>query len=194
MNAQRAEKYLNYLKEKINVNAEVLGVEADNDDCILVAVCPNYPEEGLTTGFTYGLSEVQKDEWNEWKPELSITVTSEQMEWLLAAAHIVENHRHTSTFMPGSLFDIGNTIHPESEMQAFLVFNSSTDPDKIFDNIELMSPNDMVKVLALYPLYVGEVEMLHKVGMRKFFGLPEYKLFTLNRPDLSSVYSIGEQK
>lgn len=193
MTVARAEQYLQYLKATIGIEAEIIGVETDNNDAILVAVCPNYPEVGLTTGLTYGLSEAQHDDWRKWnwKPELAITVASTETEWLLAAAHLIDSHRHTSSFAPGSLFDLGNIVHPESEMQAFLVFNLTIDTPKHLDNI-ILGDNDAVKVLGLYPLYVGEVAMLHKVGMRKFFELPEYRLFSINRPDLSAIYKLND--
>ncbi|SFC18755.1 Suppressor of fused protein (SUFU) [Flexibacter flexilis DSM 6793] len=192
MNNARAEKFLEYLNEKLGIRAEVLGIETEDGDVILVAQCLNYPNKGFVTAITYGLSEASHPEWDEagLKPELMLTVPSAQIEWPLAMAHLIEAHRHSNNFAIGSLFDIGGTIHPESEMEGFVVFNSATTKPEDFLNIEL-GENDRVALFGLYPIYVGEIELLHKIGMRKMFSLPEFQLLSITRPDLSKIYPVG---
>jgi len=188
----KAEQFVQYLTQIIGREPDqVVGTEADptQSDMIYGIAFQNYPEAGLLTGFTYGLSVGQHPDWKDIRPELSITVASQDIDWIKALVYLLEWNRPAHAFLPGSLFHYGQAVAPDSAMDSFLVFNLAIGQGEQFRNIQL--DEEKVTLHGVHPLYHDEVAMLQKVGIRKFMGLPEYQLFSVTRPDLSALYKIN---
>jgi hypothetical protein len=191
--SHKAERFLEYLLQTTGREPDlVVAVESDTAGMGMVYGITyfDYPEKELTTGFTYGLSESNHSEWKAAKPELSITTVSSSTDWTQALAYLVEWNRETHAFLPGSLFHYGKPVSPDSAMDAFLVFNPAIGNGDEFRSIQLA--DDTISILGVHPLYYGEVAMLQKVGIRKFMDLPEYRLFSVTRPDLSKLYKLNQ--
>lgn len=169
---------------------DVLALEANptETESVFVFVFRDYPEPSLVTGFTSGLSAASHADWKDTKPELSLTVASDDAAWMQALAYLVDWNRAGHSFLPGSLFHYGRTISAESAMDSFLVFNLAISGDNEFRNIPI--DEDLITFYGVHPLHHDEVAMLQKVGIRKFMGLPEYRLFSTTRPDLSKLYKV----
>ncbi|MES2734438.1 MAG: suppressor of fused domain protein [Bacteroidota bacterium] len=192
----KSELFVQYLIDTLGDYSSIVGIETQDQELgmVLGIIYHNYPEHGLTTGFTYGLSAASHPEWKTNKPELSITVASSEDDWVMAVAQLVEWHRTNHPFTLGSLFHFGKSIATDSLMDSFLVYNlaidNATDSNRNpFQAIPL--EEDTIQIYGVYPLYTNEVELIKKIGIRKFTGLREYELFSVHRDDLSQLYQVG---
>lgn len=190
--SEKATKFVDYITQITGREPNAffaLETEAAHWGMVYGIVYHDYPELGLTTGFTYGLSEAQHPEWKDARPELSITTASPSVEWTQSLAYLVEWNRQTHAFLPGSLFHYGRPISPDSPMDSFLVFNLAIGTGDEFRTIRI--EDQVITVYGVHPLHHDEVAMLQKVGIRKFMELPEYQLFSVTRPDLSKLYTLN---
>ncbi|HEX8530178.1 MAG TPA: suppressor of fused domain protein [Cytophagales bacterium] len=188
---QPAKPYIAALTRRCGEPASVAAVESDNPELgmVLALTFRDYPQPGLLTGFTYGLSAASHPQWRDARPELVITVQSADEAWVHAVAYLVEWQRERHDFAPGSLFRYGKSIAPDSAMNAFLVFEPAAKDAHLFAAIPLEGQSIVLRMA--YPLYEGEVGLIQKVGIRKFMDLPQYDFFSVNRPDLSKLYRVG---
>ncbi len=188
---QAAEQYIAALTRRYGEPASVAGVESDNPDLgmVLAISFRDYPQPGLLTGFTYGLSAASHPQWQDARPELVITVQSADEAWAHAVAYLAEWQRERHDFAPGSLFHYGKLVAPASAMNSFLVFEPAAKDEGMFAPIPLEGRRIVLRMA--YPLYEGEVGLIQKVGIRKFMGLPQYDFFSVDRPDLSKRYRVG---
>ncbi len=192
----KSELFVQYLIDQVGAYSSIVGIETRDPGLgmVLGVIYRDYPEPGLLTGFTYGLSAASHPDWKTHKPELSITIESSEDNWVTALAQLVEWHRTSHPFTPGSLFHYGKAIAPDSLMDSFLVFNlaigQSADgrPDP-FQAIPLQE--DTIQLYGVYPLYHEEVALIKQVGIHKFTGIREYRMFDIQRPDLSKLYQVG---
>ena len=186
-----SEQYIDALSLRYGEPTSVVGVESDNAELgmVLAISYSNYPQPGLLTGFTYGLSAASHSQWRDAKPELVVTVQSSNEDWVHAVAYLVEWQRDRHDFAPGSLFHYGKPVSQNSSMNSFLVFEPVAKDQQIFAPIEF--DNQSIVLRMVYPLYEGEVGLIQKVGIRKFMGLPQYDFFSVDRPDLSKIYRVG---
>lgn len=189
---KRSEQYVQYLIDTVGDYSSITGIETIHPEqgLVLAVQYQDYPEEGLLTGFTYGLSEASHAEWKGAKPELTITVESKEESWVTVLAQLVEWNRNKHPFLPGSLFYLGKPIAADSQMDSFLIFNNAIDSESQFQRVDLGS--EAVTLYGAHPLYHGEIKLIQKVGIRKFMGLREYSLLNVQRPDLSQLYRVGE--
>jgi hypothetical protein len=188
---QSTEEYIAALTRRCGQPASVAGVESDHPNwgMVLAITFQDYPQPGLLTGFTYGLSAASHPGWLDAKPELVITVQSADEAWVHAVAYLAEWQRERHDFAPGSLFQYGKPIAPASAMNSFLVFEPAAKNEQMFAPIGLTDGQIVLRMV--YPLYEGEVGLIQKVGIRKFMGLPQYDFFSVGRPDLSTLYRVG---
>jgi hypothetical protein len=188
---QKAEQYIAALAARYGEPDSVAAVESDNTEMgmVLAISYPGYPQPELLTGFTCGLSAAEHSDWKDAKPELVITVQSTEADWVYAIAYLAEWQREKHPFAPGSLFHYGKPIAADSAMRSFLIFEPVGKENSTF--APLLLPNDRISLMMAYPLYEGEVSLIQKIGIRKFMGLPEYDFFSVNRPDLSTIYRVS---
>lgn len=193
---QKSEMFVQHLTDTLGAYSSIIGIETRNHELGLVlgVVYQNYPESGLTSGFTYGLSAARHSEWKTDKPELCITVESAKDDWISAVARLVEWNRTSHPFLPGSLFHYGQAVASDTQMDSFLVFNEEIGEAKQIvpsSQRAVQLQNETIQIYQIYPLYHNEVELIKKVGIRKFAGLREYAPYQVQRPDLSEIYRIG---
>jgi Suppressor of fused protein (SUFU) len=140
------------------------------------------PEPGTLTMVTYGISEAMHPDWKQGRPELVVSLDSEDMAWGMAAAYMAEAARGDFPFAYSQVLNFNRAISEESPMSAFFLFAPS------FLNGEqakLTLPNKMVFLYGAYPLYPGETELIERIGLEKFWNLPGFDLYDVKRPDLS---------
>jgi hypothetical protein len=193
---QKSELFVQNLIDTLGDYSSIIGIETQEPalGMVLGVTYRDYPKPGLTTGITYGLSAASHPEWKGYRPELCLTVESVEDDWVSAVARLVEWNRSHHSFMPGSLFHYGKVIASDTLMDSFLIFN-----DTIGEEVP-MAPtfaqpiqivDETIRIFQVYPLYHDEVEMIRKVGIRKFTGLREYSPYQVQRPDLSKIYQLG---
>lgn len=188
-----AEQYFEELADRLQRPPDGIAVlEADDEEmpAVYVAHWHNWPETGLVTSFIYGLSELPAEVGKTREHELAITVRGTEGQAGVTLANLVEWQRYSAQFVPGALFHYGKPLAPGTAMDSLLLFQNPYDPPKLWERLPLGVRQ--ITLLMAYPLYKGEVTLLQKVGMRKFLSQPEYKLFNLDRVDLSTVYKVGD--
>lgn len=198
---QASEWFVQHLIDTLGEYSSLVGIETAHPDwgLVLGIVYQHFPEPGLTTGFTYGLSAALHPEWQTTRPELCLTVESLDADWIVALVQLVEWHRANHPFTPGSLFHFGKALSPDSLMDSLLIFDERglgleappppVGPSQLFE--PLPSPSGPLQLYRALPLYHDEVGLIKKVGIRKFTGLPEFQWFSGQRDDLSKIYHVG---
>ena len=99
--------------------SEIAGVAGVS--CI---VYRDIPEKGMLTAFTYGLSLVKHPDWKFGRPELTITVDSDDILWGIAIGHLANRLRGDCPFSYSNTINFGEKISQSSEMDAFWGFCS----------------------------------------------------------------------
>lgn len=144
-------------------------------------VYQDVPEPGYITAFTYGLSLVDHPNWKHGRPELTLTVRSDQREWGTALAYIANELRGQCAFSYGETIRFGGPIAADSQMDAFLVFAPSIleREDYIAINTGESLP---LTIAALYPIYSQEIPVYQAMGLQAFWHHPGFDLYDVQRP------------
>jgi hypothetical protein len=129
----------------------------------------NMLEDGLLIGVTYGLSLTRQDSWQVGRPELSISVRSDDAAWVLAIAHLAEQLRHDCPFSYGDTINFGEPVAAGSSLDGFAVFGPlAFGPDDarvdVGDDLPIM-------IVGLYPTYAVEREFIAERGLEAFWEL-----------------------
>lgn len=141
---------------------------------VLAIVCVNVPEPGYLTGFTYGLSLVDHEEWTSGRRELSITIRSDDFEWAIIPSRVVGAMRGVSAFNGGRAFGYKERFVEYSGMSSLLLarpageWNSGTLDigSEQFD----WSEDDVVDLVGAYPIYSSEREFIKVNGFDEFWN------------------------
>lgn len=140
------------------------------------------PEPGTLTTVTYGISEATHPDWKHGRPELIVSLHTSDEAWGLAAGFIGEAARGESSFCYGQTLNLGEAISEGSHMSAFLLFAPSFLEQ---EQAKIPLPNTIVHLYGAYPLYPGEVALVRRIGLEKFWHLPGFDLYDIHRKDLA---------
>ena len=141
----------------------------------------NFPEEGLITSVTYGLSEGNHPQWKLGRPELIVTLDSKDESWGFASAYFAASFRGEKKFSYGDLFTLDEPISKESDMVGYFIFAPS------FLNQEqatIQLPTKTVHLVGMYPLYKEEIELYYKIGLKDFWHLDGFDMYNIGRKNL----------
>lgn len=136
----------------------------------------------LMTSFTTGLSVGFHPSWKFARPELCITVESQDPRWGWAIGDIAYKLRGKCSFCYGEIINFGTQISKESEMSAFVVF-APTFIDK--EDREIQLPEWKVSFAQMYPIYEGEIGLIDRIGLEEFLQRPGTFFSNVKRKDLS---------
>lgn len=128
------------------------------------------PEPGMSTAVTYGVSLASHEEWRLGKPELSISVASDDEAWGLAVGVLAEQLRASCPFCYGDTINFGERIAAESQMTAFVVFAPATLAREDYSGIDVGDPLP-VNIAGCYPIHDIERQYIHEHGLRAFWDL-----------------------
>jgi hypothetical protein len=177
------EKYLDHLDSQAGVEPEFRKIsDADDYPPLHVITYRDTPEKGSITAFTAGLSAVSHPDWKLARPELAICVDTEDESWGLAVGYTAYRLRGKCPFCYGDTIRFGERISDESEMSAFFVFAPSI-MEKEMMQIEL--PEWKISIAQMYPIYEGEIELIEKEGLEKFFLDKNINFYDVQRRDIS---------
>jgi hypothetical protein len=149
---------------------------------VFVFVYKNWPEPGLITGFTFGLSAVPHPDWKFGRPELMISVESLDESWPLAVGAMAEQLRGRCPFCYGHTINFRAKVSKESDLDAFLVFAP------LFLKKEQMSVKLVdytCNIAGMYPLFSSELDLYHEIGLERFWHLPDWDPLNVHRPPLA---------
>ena len=161
-----AEKYLSHLDSIFEVQPVFTKIsEKDDYPPLHCLTYKNIPEKGCITGITLGLSFIDYPNWKIARPELIISVESEDPSWAYASAYMAYQARGKFDFCIGSTINFREKISDESEMTAFFIFFQSL-LDKSFEKIKL--PEWDIHFIQLYPIYDDERILINEYGFEWF--------------------------
>ncbi|GAA4166592.1 hypothetical protein GCM10022217_40620 [Chryseobacterium ginsenosidimutans] len=176
------EKYIEHLdnifqQEPLFYNNESL---IDGVKGVTSIVYRDIPEKGFITAITYGLSLIEHPEWKLGRPELCISVESENLDWGIVAGFIANQLRGKASFCYGETINFGEQISEDSEMNAFLIFAPSIlDKDDYLD-IDV-GTDYKINIAGLYPIYSDEIEVYNQIGLKEFWFHPNFDNYSVNR-------------
>lgn len=169
----RVERFLAHL-DRLSGGAEPrffpLGSTHPDLPGVTVIVYHDLPEPGMVTGITYGVSLASHPEWRHGKPELCVSVRSNDLRWPLALGHIAEIGRGTYPFCYGDTINFGEEITPGSAMTAFVIFAPAVLDRADYAGIDV---GDLlpVNIAGLYPVHDAERRYIHAHGLKAFWDL-----------------------
>lgn len=182
----RFERYLDYL-DQLNdrVEPRFLPVDSTHDGLkgVTVISYENLPE-GLSTAFTYGLSLAEHPNWIYGRPELCISVQSDDDRWGLAVGLLAERLRGSCPFSYGNTIGFGQPVTPESTMTAFMAFAPSIlEPDD--SQVDVSAPghdgNDIIHLIGMYPIHATEQQFISEHGLEAFWK-SDWDMYDTARP------------
>jgi hypothetical protein len=140
----------------------------------------NMPEDGLLLGVTYGLSLTRQESWRAGRPELSISVRSEDPAWVLAIAYLAEQLRHDCPFSYGNTINFGEPIAAGSALDGFVVFGPlAFEPADARIDVGDDLP---IIVVGMYPTYAIERQFIAENGLEAFWKLDWNPYDVVRRP------------
>ncbi|WP_284978676.1 suppressor of fused domain protein [Arthrobacter sp. fls2-241-R2A-200] len=136
---------------------------------VIAIVYDGLPERGMMTGFTYGISLANHPLWRFGRPELCISVRSDDVRWPLALADIGEGQRG-NPFHYGDTINFGERIAPDSDMTAFVVFAPSVLDREDYTGINI-GETLPINLCGLYPIHEAERRYIQDHGFDAFWEL-----------------------
>jgi Suppressor of fused protein (SUFU) len=141
------------------------------------------PEPGMLTSFTYGLSLASHPNWVYGRPELCISVNSDDLRWATAMALLAERMRGDCPFSYGDIIGFGETISEESPMTDFVVFApAAIDPDGWTVDMGEELP---IHIAGLYPIHASERRFIRDNGLEAFWHLADWDPYDVRREPIT---------
>lgn len=177
------ERYLAHLDRLTDgIEPAFTPVEAEQPGgrAITVIRYDDLPEPGLLTALTYGLSLAEHSDWRMGKPELCISVKSQDPAWGLAVGYLAAQLRGTCPFCYGDTLNFHERISPESEMTAFLVFAPAVLDRADATGIDV-GDTLPINISGMYPIHDSERLWIHEHGLEAFWQL-DWDPYDVKRP------------
>jgi hypothetical protein len=148
---------------------------------VAVFVYKDWPEAGLITGFTFGLSAANHPDWKFGKPELMITVESADEAWPFAVGCMAQALRGKCPFCYGNTINFHAKVSEESDVDAFLIF---APPFLKKDQMAVKLQDYTCNIAGMYPMFSSELPLYHELGLERFWHLPDWDPFNVHRKPL----------
>lgn len=176
------EKYLEHLDKIFQQKPEFYSNESliDGVKGVTSIVYRDIPEKGFITAITYGLSLVEHPKWKLGRPELCISVESENLDWGIVSGFIANQLRGKAPFCYGETINFGEPVSEDSEMDAFLIFAPSTLSKEDFSEIDI-GTDYKINIAGLYPIYSSEIDIYNEIGLEKFWFHPNFDNYSVTR-------------
>ena len=177
-----AELYMQHLYKVFQRDPLLFKIDSKKEDVpgVTAIAYPDVPQKGFTTGLTYGLSIGVHPDWKYGKPELCITVKSENMAWPHAAAFIACQLRGYHPFGYGQTINFRESIGPDSDMDAFFIYTPGILGKADYLGIDI-GTGFKINIAGLYPMYSSELELYNEIGLDRFWHHPDFDLYNVNR-------------
>jgi hypothetical protein len=181
MNLTPIEEYLAALDELTGgvEPKNVLITEDHERPPLWVFIYRDLLEPKSITAFTYGLSDEDHSHWVKGKPELVISVHSQDERWAVAMGFVAKKLRGECAFRYGQVVRFGDRIAPETEMDAFLVFAPSVLDE---DQRHIVLSDRTINIAQMYPIYEDEINLIESAGAGTLFDNEDYDPYSANRP------------
>lgn len=184
--ASDAEIFLERLTELFGQENAIHKVEplVDGGRPVFIFFYENLPEDGTLTAITYGLSESNHPDWKIGRPELIVSLDTEDKSWGMAAGFFASEYQGRKPFCYGDLFTLDAPISDESSMVGYFVFAPSFLTQQ---QATIALPNKTVHLAGMYPIYEEEIELYKKIGLEKFWKSDGFDMYDVKRRNLGLV-------
>lgn len=184
--ADLADRYLAYLMEVFQQEPLIFTNHTFTTGLpsVISFVFKDIPEKGFTSAFTYGLSLFPNENWLKGRPELSISVQSEDINWGIALGKIANFYRDHQSFSYGQAFDGEVQVSKDSEMTSFFIFAPSILDKEYYLGIDIGAIYK-INIACLYPIYKEEIEMIHRIGLKDFMHHEGYDMYDVQRVNIA---------
>ena len=176
------ERYLTYLNNIFQVQPTLSTHESgiDGVEGMTSIIYENIPKKGMITGVTYGLSLIEYDEPKNERPELIISVKSEDVAWIKAITLLASQLRGDCPFTYGDAINFRERISMESNMDAFWIFAPDILEKEQFLGIDI-GTDYSINLAGIYPIYSSEIQLINRIGVEKFWHHPDFDKFNVIR-------------
>ena len=154
----------------------------EDDWPISVIMYPPDSVDDSYVSFTAGLSVGTHESWKFGRPELCISMKSQDQGWGWSIGDIAQKLKGNCPFCYGDIVRFGTQMSEESKMSAFVVFAPSFIP-KAATQIPLQDWT--INLAQMYPIYDGEIDFIESNGLGPFLSRPGSFFENPRRPDLS---------
>ncbi len=180
----RAERYLAHL-DRLTGDAEPTITGFPSSDPALPGVTVmtyrDLPEPGMLTALTYGLSLGRHPDWRHRRPELCLTLRTDDDRWALAMGALAAQLRGSCPFAYGDTIDYGGPVTEGSPLSAFVVFAPAALAREDFLGLEV-GEGDVVDIAGLYPVHASERAQIREHGLEQFWTATEWDPYDVQRP------------
>jgi hypothetical protein len=169
----RVERYLAHL-DRLSGGLEPaftpMNAEAPGAPKVTVIRYDHLPEPGMLTALTYGLSLAEHPEWRLGKPELCVSVRSQDLRWAYAIGHLAAQLSGECPFCYGDTLNFNERISEESSMTAFVVFAPAVLDRSDFTGVDV-GDKLPINIAGMYPIYDSERSWIREHGLEAFWQL-----------------------
>jgi len=176
--------WLEALEERFGQVDEIREMQSDGKPKISIFYFYDLPEKGTLTAITCGLSNSNYPDWKFGKPELIVSLDTEDPSWGLGIGYFASAFFDEKRFSYGDVFKIDDPISDESPMNAFLVFAPSF-LDKEQAKFEL--PDRTIFLAGMYPIYNEEIDLYNHIGLEGFWHSDGFDMYNPRRNKI--IYS-----
>lgn len=176
-----AECFLQHLERVTGRTEDVIRKIESSDKSlpdVFVFVYRNWPDAGLLTGFTLGLSAVVHPDWKLGRPELMISVESRDEAWTFAIGYMAERLRGKCPFCYGNTINFHANVSKESKLDAFLIF---APPFLTKEQMTVQFQDFRCNIAGMYPMFSSEFARYEELGLERFWELPSWDPFNVKR-------------
>lgn len=182
-----AEKFLDAMESLFDKEALIFKGQSAQDGLIepAVLVWKDVPERGFMTCVTYGLSLGNHPKWQHHrKPELIMTLHSDDEAWAIELADMVARGRGEIPFSYGQMIHFNRPIVQNSVLSGMLIFAPYQLEQE--DYLDIPVGNDYTICLSgAYPVAQSEMDLASARGVKALWTHPAFDFENVFRVPVS---------
>ncbi len=183
--ADKATQWMSSLEQTAGSQEQALAYPHPNGEEGEYLYCVRFRQGNYSIWSTFGFADGNSLQENNQPQELCLVINSHQEAWGKALLDLADSQYGKGNMVAGATFSMETFINSaESRMQGFLV----EDQKQVIIPDDLNIPLKLKTNWLAIPLFINEVGLLQRTGRKQVLAHPEFKAFSLNRPDLSLKY------
>jgi len=150
---------------------------------IWVFIYHDIPDKGMITGVTYGLSKFAHPDWKFSRPEMIISMETEDEMWAWAAAYFCAEFIGEKKFSYGDVFTTEVPLAKDTMMDGLLIFAQGI----LEEEVQSVQLNDYkVHFSQFYPIYRSELDIYRRIGLESFWKHEGFAMYDPKRKPIQA--------
>jgi len=171
------------LEDRFGMQAARIGdIKVAGKPRILVYYFADFPAKGMLTAVTGGLSNAGHPNWVNGKPELMISLHTEDHGWGSGIGYFAQSFFDDDAFGYGSSYKLDQPLSGDSAMNACFVYKPAFMSQ---EQIKFELPDRTIFVAGMFPMYDDEVPLFEKMGVKDFWNSPGFDCYNPRRMRIS---------